>query len=92
VETVARALGRGIGALVNAHDPQLVTLSGSAATVAGLAREPFRDAYLSGLMRFRRAAPPPVGPTALGGRGQRAGTAELAFDLLLTEPLIAGPC
>jgi predicted NBD/HSP70 family sugar kinase len=89
VETVARALGRGIGALVNAQDPELVTLSGSAATVAGLAADALRDGYRSGLMRFRRAAPPPIVATALGDRGQRVGTAELAFDLLLTEKLTA---
>ncbi len=90
VARVATALGRGIGALVNAHDPELVTLSGSAATVAALAPGALHEAYLSALMRFRRAAPPPVHLTTLGGRGQRLGTAELAFDLLLTEPLIAG--
>jgi predicted NBD/HSP70 family sugar kinase len=88
VARVSTALGRGIGALVNAHDPELVTLSGSAATVATLAPESLREAYGAALMRFRRAAPPPIEPTALGGRGQRLGTAELAFDLLLTEPLI----
>jgi predicted NBD/HSP70 family sugar kinase len=89
VVRVARSLGRGIGALVNAHDPEIVTLSGSAATVATLAGEPVRDAYLGGLMRFRRAAPPPLEMTTLGARGQRVGTAELAFDLLLTEQLTA---
>jgi predicted NBD/HSP70 family sugar kinase len=89
VSRVAAALGRGVGALVNAHDPELVTLSGTAETVAALAPAAFRDAYLSSLMRFRRPAPTPVRSTVLAGQGQRAGTAELAFDQLLTEPLVA---
>jgi predicted NBD/HSP70 family sugar kinase len=88
VANVATALGRGVGALVNAHDPELVTLSGNAATVAELADRAFRDAYLGALMRFRRAAPPPIAMSGLAGKGQRLGTAESAFDLLLTERLL----
>jgi predicted NBD/HSP70 family sugar kinase len=88
VTAVAGALGRGVGALVNAHDPELVTLSGSAAGVVEIAGEAFRDAYRGGLMRFRRAAPPPVERSALASKGQRLGTAESAFDLLLTERLL----
>jgi predicted NBD/HSP70 family sugar kinase len=87
VTAVATALGRGIGALVNGHDPRLVTLSGGAAIVAELAWEPLREAYVAALMRFHRAAPPPVRVSALGSGGQRLGTAEVAFDLLLTERL-----
>lgn len=88
VTAVASALGRGIGALVNGYDPELVTLSGAAATIADLAGDALRDGYRDGLMGFRRAAPPPVRIGDLAGRGQRAGTAELAFDLLLTERLL----
>lgn len=88
VSRVAAALGRGIGALVNAHDPEMVTLSGVAATVTALEPDRFREAYLSALMRFRRSAPTPVRASVLDGRGQRVGTAELAFDQLLREPLV----
>jgi len=88
VTAVAVALGRGIGALVNGYDPQLVTLSGGAATVAELAGGPMHEAYREALMRFRRTAPPPVRTSAPAGRGQRLGTAELAFDLLLTGRLV----
>lgn len=88
VARVAAALGRGIGALVNAHDPELVTLSGTAATVAALAPARFEGAYLSSLMRFRRSAPPEVQTSKLNGYGHRIGTAELAFDKLLTESLV----
>lgn len=88
VTVVATALGRGIGALVNGFDPELVTLSGAAGTIADLAGDTLREAYRDGLMGFRRAAPPALRTSALAGRGQRAGTAELAFDLLLTERLL----
>ncbi len=89
VTAVAGALGRGIGALVNGYDPALVTLSGAAATVADLGGDALRDGYRDGLMAFRRAAPPPVRVGDLASRGQRAGTAELAFDLLLTGRLLS---
>jgi predicted NBD/HSP70 family sugar kinase len=88
VSTVATKLGRGIGALVNAHDPELVTLSGGAAMIAALAPDPLRTAYLSALMLFRRSSPPPIRTSALDGDGQRLGTAEVAFDGMLTEALV----
>ncbi len=88
VTEVGTALGRGLGALVNGYDPELVTLSGTAATVKALAPGAVRRAYRSALMRFRRTAPPPVRTSALGGDGQRTGTADLAFDLLLTDRLL----
>jgi predicted NBD/HSP70 family sugar kinase len=88
VGRVAAALGRGVGALVNGHDPELVTLSGVAATIAGLMPDRLGKAYGDALMRFRRAAPPPLTPSVLDGRGQRIGTAELAFDHLLTEAVV----
>lgn len=88
VARVATALGRGLGALVNAHDPELVTLSGVAATVTALSPDAFGEAYRGALMRFRRPDPPAVELSALGGRGQRLGTAEVAFDLLLTDRLL----
>jgi predicted NBD/HSP70 family sugar kinase len=88
VGRVAAALGRGVGALVNGHDPELVTLSGVAATIAGLMPDRLGQAYGDALMRFRRAAPPPLTRSVLDGRGQRIGTAELAFDHLLTETVV----
>ncbi len=88
---VSAALGRGVGALVNGADPGLVTVSGTAATLIELAPGAFQRAYLFALMRFRRKSPPPVVQSNLGGRGQRVGTAELAFDLLLTEALLRDP-
>jgi predicted NBD/HSP70 family sugar kinase len=81
---VARALGRGIGALVNAQDPEVVGLSGLAAEVYQASPEAVRTAYLAALMRFRRDAPPALLPSTLGGLGALTGASELVFDAFLT--------
>ncbi|MFB4311290.1 ROK family protein [Actinomadura sp. GTD37] len=85
VARAARALGRGMGALVNALDPDAVTLSGLAVDLAATAPDALAAGYTSGLMRYRRAAPPPVRPSTLGPRGPLTGAADAAFDVLLTE-------
>jgi predicted NBD/HSP70 family sugar kinase len=84
VAQVAVALGRGIGALVNAHDPEAVALSGLAAGVLTTAPDAVHTAYLAALMRFRRASPPPLLPSSLGDLGTLTGAAELVFDGFLT--------
>jgi predicted NBD/HSP70 family sugar kinase len=81
---VAGALGRGIGALVNAQDPQAVALSGLAAEVYQAAPEQVRDGYLAALMRFRRADPPALLASTLGDLGALTGASELVFDAFLT--------
>jgi predicted NBD/HSP70 family sugar kinase len=81
---VARALGRGIGALVNAQDPEVVGLSGLAAEVYGAAPDAVRTAYLAALMRFRRPQPPALLPSTLGDLGTLTGASELVFDAFLT--------
>ena len=81
---VAGALGRGIGALVNAQDPQAVGLSGLAAEVYQAAPEQVRDGYLAALMRFRRAEPPALLASTLGDLGALTGASELVFDAFLT--------
>jgi predicted NBD/HSP70 family sugar kinase len=82
---VAEALGSGIGALVNAHDPEVVGLSGLAARVYQAAPTAVWSGYQSTLMRFRRAAPPPLVPSRLGDLGTLTGAAELVFDEFLTS-------
>jgi predicted NBD/HSP70 family sugar kinase len=82
---VAEALGRGIGALVNAHDPEVVGLSGLAARVYQAAPTAVWSGYQSTLMRFRRAAPPPLVPSRLADLGALTGAAELVFDEFLTS-------
>ncbi len=84
VQACAAALGKGAAALVNAHDPEIITLSGLAIAIHGAAPTALHDAYLAGLMRFRRAAPPPLLPSALAAPGPLVGAAELLFDKFLT--------
>jgi predicted NBD/HSP70 family sugar kinase len=81
---VAGALGRGIGALVNAQDPEVVGLSGLAAEVYQASPDAVRTAYLAALMRFRRDAPPALLPSTLGDLGALTGASELVFDAFLT--------
>jgi predicted NBD/HSP70 family sugar kinase len=81
---VAEALGRGIGALVNAQDPEAVALSGLAAEVYEAAAGAVEAGYLATLMRFRRSAPPALLPSTLGDLGTLTGASELVFDAFLT--------
>ncbi len=76
-----------MGALVNALDPDVVTLSGLATDLA--ASDALSDGYTAGLMRYRRADPPPVRLSTLGPRGPLMGAADAAFDVLLTEEGLA---
>ena len=80
----AGALGRGIGALVNAQDPEAVGLSGLAAEVYEAAPDAVQAGYLSTLMRFRRPEPPALLPSTLGDLGALTGASELVFDAFLT--------
>jgi predicted NBD/HSP70 family sugar kinase len=81
---VAEALGRGIGALVNAQDPEVVGLSGLAAEMYEAAPTAVQVGYLSTLMRFRRSDPPELLPSRLGDLGALTGASELVFDAFLT--------
>ena len=84
LSVVARVLGRGIGALVNAQDPDAVGLSGLAADVFQADPGAVTAGYLSTLMRFRRTDPPALLPSTLGDLGALTGASELAFDAFLT--------
>lgn len=85
VRAAAAALGRGIAGLVNGLDPDLVTLGGLGVDLLAAAPGPLDTAYRAGLMGFRRAAPPPVLPAALGDEGPIAGAAEEAWNALLSR-------
>jgi predicted NBD/HSP70 family sugar kinase len=85
VRSAARALGRGIAALVNAHDPALVCLSGLAPSVRATAPEVVDDAYTRGLMSSRAVAPPSIVDGCLGERAALVGAAEQAFDRFLAS-------
>jgi predicted NBD/HSP70 family sugar kinase len=85
VEGSASSLGRGIAGLVNALDPQVVTLGGLAQPLRAAAPGAFAEAFANGLMAFRRAAPPPLRAAALGDRAALHGAAATALDAVLTE-------
>jgi predicted NBD/HSP70 family sugar kinase len=89
VARVVTALATGIAGLVNAHDPDVVTLGGLAIPLRAAAESTFEQAYLAGLMTFHRASPPPVMPAAHQPDGPLRGAAALALDHLTTEPSIA---
>lgn len=73
----ARALGRGVAGLVNAHDPDVVVLGGLAPRMRGTA---FDEAFDRGLMAFRQASPAPVRDAAFGADAPLRGAVALALD------------
>lgn len=88
-EKVATSLGRGIGALVNLHDPHVVTLGGVAALVRAQAADAFDAAFLDALMAFRKASPPPVRDAEHGEDGPRQGAIIAALDRVTTPDALA---
>jgi predicted NBD/HSP70 family sugar kinase len=82
VRASAQAFGRGLGGLVNAFDPDLITLGGLGPDILAIAPEPLYAAYRAGLMEFRRATPPPIIPSRLGEAGPLAGAAENVWTRL----------
>jgi predicted NBD/HSP70 family sugar kinase len=89
VTRVVAALGSGIAGLVNAHDPDVVTIGSLAIPLRAAADRAFEEAYLGGLMTFHRESPPPVLPATHQPDGPLRGAAALALDQLTTEPAIA---
>lgn len=79
-EAVAASLGRGIGGLVNLHDPDVITLGGVGALLRGAAAETFEAAYREGLMAYRQDAPPPVRDAEHGEEGSLRGAVIMAMD------------
>ncbi|MBN6052187.1 ROK family transcriptional regulator [Nonomuraea sp. RK-328] len=84
VASCAGALGRGVSALVNAHDPEVVTLSGFGVDLHRLALPELMERFEQGLMAIRRERPPRITPSALGWRGSLIGAMESVFDAFLT--------
>ncbi|WP_427891134.1 ROK family transcriptional regulator [Kribbella sp. GL6] len=89
VARVVTALGSGIAGLVNAHDPDVVTIGGLAIPLRAAAEDTFQEAYKSGLMTFHRGSPPPVLPARHQADGPLRGAAALALDQLTSEPAVA---
>jgi predicted NBD/HSP70 family sugar kinase len=86
---VAASLGRGIGGLVNLHDPDVVTLGGAATLLRAAAPEVFEVAYRDGLMAFRKTSPPPVRDGVHGEDGPLYGAVALALDHVTTAARLA---
>ncbi|GAA4906770.1 ROK family transcriptional regulator [Stackebrandtia albiflava] len=84
LDATADSLGRGIGGLVNAHDPAAVTLSGIGVDLLHRARDTVTAGYRAALMRYHLDDPPPVLPADLGVRGPLVGAMELVFDEFIT--------
>jgi predicted NBD/HSP70 family sugar kinase len=83
VAAVTAELGRGVAGLVNALDPDLVTLGGHAADLAAAAPGELAASYAAGLMSFRRDTATPVVPAGLGEAGPLIGAAEAVWNQLL---------
>jgi predicted NBD/HSP70 family sugar kinase len=83
VAAVTAELGRGVAGLVNALDPDLVTLGGHAADLAAAAPGALAASYAAGLMSFRRDTATPVIPAGLGEAGPLIGAAESVWNQLL---------
>lgn len=85
LKVVASSLGRGAAGLVNALDPEIVTVGGLGRPLLELMAAEVRDAYEGGLMAFRAAAPPPVVPGRFGDDAPVVGAADEGFATLLTD-------
>jgi predicted NBD/HSP70 family sugar kinase len=84
----AAAFGRGVAGLVNAHDPEIVTLGGLAPLLSEAGGDAFRRAYRMGLMRFHREDPPPVVAAAFGDDGGLVGAIDVGLDLITSPPML----
>ena len=85
----AASLGRGLAGLVNALDPELVTISGLATELRRLAADDFDAAFAQALMSYRRSSPPPVLDAALNQDGPLVGAVELALDQALSPAALS---
>ena len=85
IERIAAEVGRGTAGLVNALDPALVTFGGYGSELLELAQPSLQQAYVAGLMEFRRAAPAPLLAAELGREAPLIGAGEECFDRLLTS-------
>jgi len=85
VQAVARSVGSGAAGLANALDPDVITLGGLGRNLLDIAGDQIYPAYLAGLMRFRRASPPPLLPARFGDDAPLIGAIEDAFSAVLTD-------
>lgn len=80
----AAALGKGLGALANALDPEAISLSGLGVELIRLRRSLIEASCSEYLMAFRRDEPPKIVAGTIGEQGPLRGAAEIAWDAILT--------
>jgi predicted NBD/HSP70 family sugar kinase len=88
-ESLGARLGRGCAGLVNALDPDLVTLGGLAGAVRSAAAQQFDRAFAHGLMAAHRAEPPSVITAHAGEDAALVGAGLSAFDEVLDAASLA---
>lgn len=88
LDVVSVRLGRGIAGVVNAIDPDVVTVGGLAPLMLESAGERVEHGYRTGLMTFRRSSAPSVQVGALGEDGPLVGAAEEAWAAVF-GPLVS---
>ena len=86
---VAQALAAGIAGLVNACDPDLITLGGLGPPIRRADGTAFDRAYTDGLMAYRRGRPPPVIDATHGDDGPLHGAAIIGLDHVTSETALA---
>jgi predicted NBD/HSP70 family sugar kinase len=83
---IAAVFGRGLGALVNANDPDRIVLSEHLSDLYRAAPELIERSMREAAMRSHRDRLPPVVPGALAAEGGLLGAAEALFDDALGRP------
>ncbi|MFC0676078.1 ROK family protein [Brachybacterium hainanense] len=91
IDRLAAVFGAGAAGIVNAHDPELVSLGGLAPLLHQLAPDALEDAYRDGLMRYRRDAPPPLVDARFGIEGAAIGALHHGLDAITTPEVLAQP-
>jgi predicted NBD/HSP70 family sugar kinase len=76
---LAASLGRGAAGLVNAMDPEVVSLGGLADSVRACAPDRFSKAFEAGLMALHRSQPPEVRAAQAGAEAALVGVGMTAF-------------
>jgi predicted NBD/HSP70 family sugar kinase len=83
-ESAAAAFGSGIAGLVNAHDPELITIGGLGPLLRRCAPAAFDQAYRAGLMAIHQRRPAPVVDSVHGADGPTRGAAYRGIDHIIS--------
>lgn len=88
-EGLAADLGRGVAGLVNALDPEVVTLGGLAPDLRAACPDGFAQAVAAGLMAVHRDRPPGVLDARAGADAPLVGAGLSVFDRVLDADMLA---